>query len=83
MGEEVGTLRATDLLGLACNDVLTLKKASAKELVVTSVGRKSNHGGCNPTPHTVRITPSGDDLVYRSESADEGNPEARLSKVQR
>ncbi|MFJ9747976.1 serine/threonine-protein kinase [Streptomyces chartreusis] len=83
IGDEVGTLRQTDLLGGACNDVLTLKKASAKELVVTSVGRKSNHGGCNPTPHTVRITPSGDDLVYRSESADEGNPEARLSKVQR
>ncbi|WP_330355703.1 serine/threonine-protein kinase [Streptomyces chartreusis] len=82
VGDEVGTLRQTDLLGGACNDVLTLKKASAKELVVTSVGRKSNHGGCNPTPHTVRITPSGDDLVYRSESADEGNPEARLSKVQ-
>ncbi|GAA3577169.1 serine/threonine-protein kinase [Streptomyces osmaniensis] len=83
VGDEVGTLRQTDLLGGACNDVLTLKKASAKELVVTSVGRKSNHGGCNPTPHTVRITPAGDDLVYRSESADEGNPEARLSKVQR
>ncbi|QKZ19546.1 serine/threonine-protein kinase [Streptomyces chartreusis] len=83
VGDEVGTLRQTDLLGGACNDVLTLKKAAAKELVVTSVGRKSNHGGCNPTPHTVRITPSGDDLVYRSESDDEGNPEARLSKVQR
>ncbi|MFG2745308.1 protein kinase [Streptomyces chartreusis] len=82
-GDEVGTLRQTDLLGGACNDVLTLKKASAKELVVTSVGGKSNHGGCNPAPHTVRITPSGDDLVYRSESDDEGNPEARLSKVQR
>ncbi|MCF1599954.1 serine/threonine-protein kinase [Streptomyces muensis] len=81
LGEEVGTLRATDLLGLACNDVLTLKKATAKELVVTSVGRKTNHGGCNPKPHTVRITPTGDDLLYRSESDAEGNPEARLSKV--
>ncbi|MFJ7076259.1 serine/threonine-protein kinase [Streptomyces sp. NPDC098781] len=81
VGDEVGTLRQTDLLGGVCNDVLTLKKATAKELVVTSVGRKTNHGGCNPTPHTVRITPAGDDLVYRSESSDEGNPEARLSKV--
>ncbi|MET9966652.1 serine/threonine protein kinase, partial [Streptomyces sp. NPDC006356] len=81
IGEEVGTLRATDLLGLACNDVLTLKKVTAKELVVTSVGRKTNHGGCNPKPHTVRITPTGDDLLYRSESDAEGNPEARLSKV--
>lgn len=81
LGEEVGTLRATDLLGLACNDVLTLKKVTAKELVVTSVGRRTNHGGCNPKPHTVRITPTGDDLMYRSESDAEGNPEARLSKV--
>ncbi|KUL28372.1 serine/threonine-protein kinase [Streptomyces regalis] len=81
VGEELGTLRQTDLLGLVCNDVLTLKKATAKELVVTSVGRKTNHNGCNPKPHTVRITPAGDDLVYRSESDAEGNPEARLSKV--
>jgi hypothetical protein len=82
VGDEVGTLRQTDLLGGVCNDVLTLKEATAKELVVTSVGRKTNHGGCNPTPHTVRITPRGDDLVYRSESDAEGNPEARLSKVE-
>ncbi|MFE7269325.1 serine/threonine-protein kinase [Streptomyces sp. NPDC057623] len=82
VGAEVGTLRATDLLGLACNDVLTLKKVTAKELVVTSVGRETNHAGCNPKPHTVRITPTGDDLVYSSESDAEGNPEARLSKVE-
>ncbi|MGC9541630.1 serine/threonine-protein kinase [Streptomyces sp. UG1] len=81
VGDEVGTLRQTDLLGGVCNDVLTLKQVTAKQLVVTSVGRRSNHRGCNPTPHTVRITPAGDDLVYRSESSDEGNPEARLSKV--
>ncbi|WP_187284406.1 hypothetical protein [Streptomyces sp. uw30] len=82
VGDEVGTLRQTDLLGGVCNDVLTLKQVTAKELVVTSVGRKTNHGGCNPTPHTVRITPAGDELVYRSESDDEGNPEARLSKAE-
>ncbi|MFE5894103.1 serine/threonine-protein kinase [Streptomyces sp. NPDC056468] len=82
VGEELGTLRQTDLLGLVCNDVLTLKKVTAKELVVTSVGRKTNHGGCNPAPHTVRISPAGDDLVFRSESDAEGKPEARLSKVE-
>jgi len=81
VGEELGTLRQTDVLGLVCNDVLTLKKVTAKELVVTSVGRKTNHGGCNPAPHTVRISPAGDDLVFRSESDAEGKPEARLSKV--
>ncbi|WP_405587193.1 serine/threonine-protein kinase [Streptomyces sp. NBC_01092] len=82
VGDEVGTLRQTDLLGGVCNDVLTLKQVTAKELVVTSVGRKTNHGGCNPTPHTVRIAAAGDDLVYRSESDDEGNPVARLSKAE-
>ncbi|MDC0767348.1 serine/threonine-protein kinase [Streptomyces sp. HD] len=82
VGDEVGTLRQTDLLGGVCNDVLTLKKATAKELVVTSVGRKTNHKGCNPTPHPVRITPAGDGLLYRSESSAEGSPEARLSKVE-
>ncbi|ELS55368.1 putative Serine/threonine protein kinase [Streptomyces viridochromogenes Tue57] len=82
VGEELGTLRQTDLLGGVCNDVLTLKEVTAKQLVVTSVGRKTNHAGCNPKPHTVRITPVGDDLEYRSESTAEGNPEARLSKVE-
>ncbi|GHH20141.1 serine/threonine-protein kinase [Streptomyces lanatus] len=82
VGDEVGTLRQTDLIGGACNDVLTLKQVTAKELVVTSVGRETNHGGCNPKPHTVRIIPTGDDLLYRSESDAEGNPEARLSKVE-
>ncbi|MFJ8537431.1 serine/threonine-protein kinase [Streptomyces sp. NPDC093591] len=81
VGEELGTLRQTDVLGLVCADVLTLKKVTAKELVVTAVGRKTNHGGCNPAPHTVRITPAGEDLVYRSESDAEGKPEARLSKA--
>ncbi|MGW7659208.1 serine/threonine-protein kinase [Streptomyces sp. NPDC054756] len=81
VGEELGTLRQTDLLGGVCDDVLTLKEVTAKQLVVTSVGAKGNHAGCNPEPHTVRITPEGDDLVYRSESSAEGEPEARLSKT--
>ncbi|KAB2974158.1 serine/threonine protein kinase [Streptomyces sp. SS1-1] len=81
VGEELGTLRQTDLLGGVCDDVLTLKEVTAKQLVVTSVGAKGNHAGCNPEPHTVRITPAGDDLVYRSESSAEGEPEARLSKT--
>ncbi|MFE5188687.1 serine/threonine-protein kinase [Streptomyces sp. NPDC056628] len=81
VGEELGRLRQTDLLGGVCNDVLTLKKVTARQLVVTSVGAKGNHAGCNPEPHTVRITPAGDDLVYRSESSAEGEPEARLSKT--
>ncbi|MDT7843755.1 serine/threonine-protein kinase [Streptomyces justiciae] len=81
VGEELGKLRQTDILGGVCNDVLTLKQVTKTQLVATSVGAKSNHEGCNPAAHTVRLTPTGDDLTYVSESEAEGNPEARLSKV--
>ncbi|WP_030610676.1 serine/threonine-protein kinase [Streptomyces fulvoviolaceus] len=81
VGDELGRMRQTDVLGGVCNDILTLKKVTKTELVATSVGAKDNHSGCNPTAHTVRIKPVGDDLDYTSESAAEGNPEARMSKV--
>ncbi|MFI7500626.1 serine/threonine-protein kinase [Streptomyces sp. NPDC049687] len=81
VGEEIGELRQTDVLGGVCVDVLTLKKVTAKEVVADSVGAKSNHSGCNPEPHTIRLTPTGDDLTYTSDSAAEGNPTARMSKV--
>ncbi|MFF7795314.1 protein kinase [Streptomyces sp. NPDC007991] len=81
VGQELGRLRQTDQLGGVCVDVLTLKQVTKKELVATSVGAKTNHGGCNPAPTTVRLTPVGDDLQYRSESEESGRPQARLSKV--
>ncbi|OXS31885.1 serine/threonine-protein kinase [Streptomyces sp. XY006] len=81
VGEELGRVRQTDQLGGVCVDVLTLKQVTKKELVATSVGAKTNHSGCNPASTTVRLTPTGDDLQYRSESAESGRPQARLSKV--
>jgi len=81
VGEEVGRVRQTDQLGGVCNDVLTLKKVTKKELVTTSVGARSNHAGCNPTAHTVRLQRVGDDLTYVSDSEAEGKPTARMSKV--
>ncbi|MCQ9135975.1 serine/threonine protein kinase, partial [Streptomyces sp. IBSBF 2807] len=81
VGGKLGELRQTDVLGGVCVDVLTLKQVTAKAVVATSVGAKSNHGGCNPTAHTVRLTPTGDDLTYASDSAAEGNPVARMSRV--
>ncbi|MDH6217774.1 serine/threonine-protein kinase [Streptomyces pseudovenezuelae] len=80
-GEELGTLRQTDQLGGVCNDVLTVKTVTKKELVATSTGAASNHDGCNPTPHTVRLSRVGDDLKYVSDSEAEGNPTSRMSKV--
>ena len=81
VGEELGKLRQTDLFGGVCNDVLTLKKVTKTQLVVTSLGAKSNHDGCNPTAHTVRLSRVGDDLRYASDSAAEGHPVARMSKI--
>jgi hypothetical protein len=81
VGQELGRLRQTDQIGGVCVDVLTLKQVTKKELVATSVGAKTNHGGCNPAPTTVRLTPVGDDLQYRSESEESGRPQARMSRV--
>ncbi|MCX5525819.1 serine/threonine protein kinase [Streptomyces bobili] len=81
VGKELGRLRQTDVLGGVCLDVLTLTKVTSKELITTSVGAETNHGGCNPAAHTVRLTRTGDDLTYRSESSAEGNPVARMSRV--
>ncbi|GGL73387.1 serine/threonine protein kinase [Streptomyces fumigatiscleroticus] len=82
VGGELGRLRHTDVIGGVCEDVLTLTKASAKEVVAKAVGAKSNRDVCNQAPHTVRLTPVGDDLRYASDSEDSGRPEARLSKVE-
>ncbi|WLW53006.1 serine/threonine-protein kinase [Streptomyces sp. YU58] len=81
VGEELGTLRHTDALGGVCDDVLTLKQVTKKQVVATAVGAESNRGVCSQKAHTVRITPVGDDLTYQSDSEDSGRPEARLSKV--
>ncbi|MEV6619133.1 serine/threonine-protein kinase [Streptomyces sp. NPDC051051] len=81
VGQELGRLRQTDVLGGVCLDVLTLQKATPEELTATSVGATTNHSGCNPAAHTVRLTRTGDDLTYRSESEAEGDPVARMSRV--
>ncbi|MGY6024999.1 serine/threonine-protein kinase [Streptomyces spinosirectus] len=81
VGEELGRLRQTDQLGGVCNDILTVKTVTAQQIVATSVGAGSNHSGCNPTPHTVRLSHVGDDLKYVSDSEAEGNPTARMSRI--
>ncbi|MFI5565809.1 serine/threonine-protein kinase [Streptomyces sp. NPDC051740] len=82
VGEQVGTLRHTDIFGGVCDDVLTLRQVTEKQLVTTSVGAGSNRDVCNQAEHTVRLTPAGDDLVYESDSKESGSPKARLSKVE-
>ncbi|MEU9920933.1 serine/threonine-protein kinase [Streptomyces griseoluteus] len=80
-GRELGNLRQTDQLGGTCVDILTLKQVDSTRLLATSTGARTNHKGCDPAPHEIRLTPTGDDLTYTSTAAAEGNPEARLSKV--
>ncbi|MER7486224.1 protein kinase [Streptomyces sp. NPDC126497] len=81
VGEQVGTLRHTDIFGGVCDDVLTLKQVTEEQLVTTSVGAGSNRDVCNQAEHTVRLTPAGDDLVYESDSKESGSPKARLTKI--
>ncbi|WP_432081121.1 serine/threonine-protein kinase [Streptomyces sp. WAC 04229] len=81
VGAQLGTLRHTDLFGGTCDDVLTLKKVTEKQVVASAVGAEGNRDVCNPARHTVVLTPVGDDLEYESDSEDSGRPKARLSKV--
>ncbi|MEV0442690.1 serine/threonine-protein kinase [Streptomyces spectabilis] len=80
-GQRVGTVTQTDLIGGTCVDVLTLKSATEKELVLKGVGAKSNGGGCSQSAHTVWLRPVGTELQYTSRDPDAGNPEARLRRV--
>ncbi|MFV0134331.1 protein kinase domain-containing protein [Streptomyces sp. HMX87] len=81
VGEKLGTLRHIDLLGGTCDDVLTLKQVTGKQIVASAVGAEDNRGVCEQALHTVRLTPVGDDLRYESDSKGSGQPKARLSKI--
>jgi hypothetical protein len=81
VGEELGTFRQTDQIGGICDDVLVLKQVTKKQLVVTSVAKKSNRDVCTKGEHEVRLTPVGDDLKYETDNSEAGDPVARMSKV--
>ncbi|MEV7285566.1 serine/threonine-protein kinase [Streptomyces sp. NPDC093252] len=81
IGGDLGEVRQTDLLGGVCVDELSLKSASATEVVAEAKGADDNPVQCSPTPHMVTLTPTGDDVTYTSDSEDSGKPTARLSKA--
>ncbi|MEU1594356.1 serine/threonine-protein kinase [Streptomyces sp. NPDC005708] len=81
VGEEIGTFRSTDQLGGICDDVLLLKRASARQLVATSVAQKSNPSTCTTGRHEVRLTPVGTGLDFETDNSDAGNPTSRMAKV--
>ncbi|MFD0316623.1 serine/threonine-protein kinase [Streptomyces flavalbus] len=81
VGEEVGRVRNVDPVGGVCTDVLTLRRVNGERLVARAAGAEDNRAVCSQAPHTVTLTPVGDDLRYESDSTDSGEPEARMSKV--
>ncbi|MFD1659311.1 protein kinase [Streptomyces caeni] len=81
VGEELGTFRSTDPLGGVCDDVLFLKRASDRQLVASSVARKSNPSTCTTGRHEIRLTPVGADLKYTADNPDAGNPTSRLARI--
>ncbi len=80
-GDRLGTFRQTDLIGGTCETDLFLKKATAGQLVATSVAKPSTTSKCTTGRHEVRLTPTDTDLRYETDNAEAGDPVARMSKV--
>ncbi|MGH4032430.1 protein kinase domain-containing protein [Actinomycetota bacterium Odt1-20B] len=85
-GERVGTVLQDDPIGNTCEDVLTLKSVTKKELVATGKGKEGNGGQCSQSEHTVYLRPvdhggkQGTQLRYTSEDPGAGDPRATLSR---
>ncbi|MFJ6571610.1 protein kinase [Streptomyces sp. NPDC091292] len=82
VGKEFGTFRQTDPIGGVCDAVLILKKATADGIVATGRAADSNGSQCTTGDHEVRLTPKGDQLTYRTDNPEAGDPEARMDKVE-
>ncbi|MGW2228082.1 protein kinase domain-containing protein [Streptomyces formicae] len=80
-GARIGTVVQRDPIGNTCTDVLTLKSATARQLVAKGEGAEGNGGQCAQTEHTVYLRPDGKALVYTSDDPAAGDPKARLSPV--
>ncbi|MDQ1038007.1 serine/threonine protein kinase [Streptomyces sp. V3I8] len=80
-GDLLGTFRQTDLIGGTCDTDLFLEEVTAKQLVATSVAKRSTTSECTTGRHEVRLVPVGDGLRYETDNAEAGDPVARMSKV--
>ncbi|MGW0909320.1 serine/threonine-protein kinase [Streptomyces sp. NPDC002853] len=81
VGERFAVMTQTDQLGGKCAVDLTLKSVTDKEIVAEGKGQAKSAAQCTKNTHTVRLRPRADDLLYLSENAESGNPEARMSRV--
>ncbi|MFE1950417.1 serine/threonine-protein kinase [Streptomyces sp. NPDC059524] len=82
VGKRLGTVTSTDPLGVTCVDVLTLKSASATELIASGAASPDNGGTCAKGPHTVHLERVGKTVKYSSQYPQAGNPKADLSRVE-
>ncbi|MFI7010482.1 protein kinase [Streptomyces sp. NPDC050145] len=82
VGKRLGTVTSTDPLGVTCVDVLTLKSASAGELIASGAASPDNGGTCAKGPHTVHLKRAGKTVKYSSQYPQAGNPRAGLSRVE-
>ncbi|MEV0529417.1 serine/threonine-protein kinase [Streptomyces sp. NPDC050439] len=80
IGERFAVMTQTDQLGGKCAVDLTLKSVTDKELVAEGKGQAKSAAQCTKNPHTVRLRPKNDTLLYLSENEESGNPEATLSR---
>ncbi|MCQ4214373.1 serine/threonine-protein kinase [Streptomyces longispororuber] len=80
-GQPLGTVTQTDALGGVCVDVLTLKSATADELVATGRGKKGGEAQCLQGAHPVHLRRDGKALRFTSDDPRAGNPRARLVRV--
>ncbi|MYW68151.1 protein kinase [Streptomyces sp. SID8379] len=84
VGGRLGTVTSTDVTGNQCVDVLTLKSATAGELVAAGKGDPANDGTkCASGAHTVHLTRDGSALKYTSQYPDAGDPTADLKRAGR
>ncbi|MGW5865793.1 serine/threonine-protein kinase [Streptomyces sp. NPDC055239] len=81
VGDRFAVMTQTDQLGGVCAVDLVLKSVSEKEIVARGKGQAKSAAQCTKNTHTVRLRPKGDDLLYLSENAESGNPEARMSRA--
>ncbi|MEU5957319.1 serine/threonine-protein kinase [Streptomyces sp. NPDC047525] len=81
VGDRFAVMTQTDQLGGVCAVDLVLKSVSKKEIVAEGKGQAKSAAQCTKNTHTVRLRPKGDALLYLSENAKSGNPEATLSRV--
>ncbi|MYT68392.1 MULTISPECIES: serine/threonine-protein kinase [unclassified Streptomyces] len=83
VGGRLGTVTSTDLTGNRCVDELTLRSATATEVVASGKKISGDAFKCADGSSTVHLSRDGAGLRYTSEYPKAGNPTADLKRVGR